>query len=197
MPTDPVPESSTPPPGDSIAGLWKFFVWCIALPVLFLGLMLLADWQLKPRIGEYPWRNYWFVFLAAALTAALLLAVALSVLGGKRGSSARRGTLGTCCVFGGLLLAGEGYLSRDLIPQKQYSADKSVLSNLRGLSAAADQYFLENNVSTVDFANLVGSSNYLKAVNSVAGETYPRFFTQNVTITVTGIAGTRVVTYAP
>lgn len=77
------------------------------------------------------------------------------------------------------------------------SQDKAVLNNARQLSAAADQYFLENGVSTVSIGNLVGSSNYVKAVNTVAGEGYPTGYTQGETITITAIAGVRTVTYAP
>ena len=77
------------------------------------------------------------------------------------------------------------------------SQDKAVLNNARQLSAAADQYYLENGVSVVGSANLVGATNYVKAVNTVAGETYPANYTQGVTITIIGIAGQRTVTYAP
>jgi type IV pilus assembly protein PilA len=80
---------------------------------------------------------------------------------------------------------------------RQSSQDKAVLNNARQLSAAADQYFLENGVSTVDSTNLVGSSNYVKVVNTVAAETYPTSFTQGITITISGVAGARTVTYAP
>jgi type IV pilus assembly protein PilA len=44
---------------------------------------------------------------------------------------------------------------------------------------------------------LVGSSNYVKAVNTVANETYPDGYTQGITITIAGVAGARTVTYAP
>ena len=77
------------------------------------------------------------------------------------------------------------------------SQDKAVLNNARQLAAAADQYFLENGVSSVSQGNLVGSTNYVKALNLVANETYPSAFTQGSTITVAGIAGTRTITYAP
>jgi type IV pilus assembly protein PilA len=80
---------------------------------------------------------------------------------------------------------------------RQSSQDKTVLNNARQLSAAADQYFLENGVSTVGSSQLVGSSNYVKAVNTVALETYPDSFTQGITITINGVAGARTVTYAP
>jgi type IV pilus assembly protein PilA len=72
-----------------------------------------------------------------------------------------------------------------------------VLNNARQLSAAADQYFLENGVSSVNSVMLVGSSNYVKAVNTVANEAYPTGYTQGITITIGGVAGARTVTYAP
>jgi type IV pilus assembly protein PilA len=80
---------------------------------------------------------------------------------------------------------------------RKASQDKTVLNNARQLSAAADQYYLENGVSTVTLSNLVGTSNYVKALNLVANETYPSAYTQGETITITGIAGVRTITYAP
>jgi type IV pilus assembly protein PilA len=80
---------------------------------------------------------------------------------------------------------------------RQSSQDKAVLNNARQLSAAADQYFLENGVSSVASTDLVGATNYVKAVNTVAQEVYPTGFTQGVTITISGVAGARTVTYAP
>jgi type IV pilus assembly protein PilA len=77
------------------------------------------------------------------------------------------------------------------------SQDKAVLNNARQLAAAADQYFLENGVSSVTQGNLVGAANYVKALNLVANETYPAAYTQGIAITVEGIAGARTVTYAP
>jgi type IV pilus assembly protein PilA len=80
---------------------------------------------------------------------------------------------------------------------RQSSQDKTVLNNARQLAAAADQYFLENGVSSVLQTDLVGSTNYVKALNLVASESYPSGFTEGVTLTVSGIAGQRTVTYAP
>jgi type IV pilus assembly protein PilA len=80
---------------------------------------------------------------------------------------------------------------------RQASQDKAVLNNARQLSAGADQYYLENGVSTVASSNLVGSDKYVKAINTVASETYPTTYTQGITITISGIAGVRTVTYAP
>src|ERR1700752_432739 len=63
------------------------------------------------------------------------------------------------------------------------SQDKAVLNNARQLASAADQYFLENGVSTVAQSFLVGPTAYVKSLNLVAGESYPTNFTQGVTIT--------------
>ena len=43
---------------------------------------------------------------------------------------------------------------------RQSSQDKAVLNNARQLSAAADQYFLENGVSSVASTSLIGATNY-------------------------------------
>ena len=80
---------------------------------------------------------------------------------------------------------------------RRASQDKTVLNNARQLSAAADQYYLENGVSTVTLGNLVGTTNYVKALNLVANETYPSNFTQGISITIIGVAGIRTITYAP
>jgi type IV pilus assembly protein PilA len=77
------------------------------------------------------------------------------------------------------------------------SQDKAVLNNARQLSAGADQYYLENGVSTVTLTDLLGPTSYVKALNTVANETYPTSFTQGVTVTIQSVAGTRTITYAP
>ena len=80
---------------------------------------------------------------------------------------------------------------------RQSSQDKAVLNNVRQMSAAADQYYLENGVSVAWRINLIGATCYVKALNTVANESYPDWYTQGVTITVSRIAGVRTVTYAP
>ena len=80
---------------------------------------------------------------------------------------------------------------------RQNSQDKAVLNNARQLSAGADQYYLENGVSTCSLSELIGPTSYVKALNTVANETYPTNFTQGVTITIQSIAGVRTITYAP
>jgi type IV pilus assembly protein PilA len=108
---------------------------------------------------------------------------------------ARRDTL-----IGLLILTGVGVTAAGiLLHQKagQSSEDKAVLCVVRQLSAAADQYYLENGVSSVRFEQLVGATNYVKAISPVAGEMYPAQYFQGRTITVTDIAGARTITYAP
>jgi type IV pilus assembly protein PilA len=75
------------------------------------------------------------------------------------------------------------------------SQDKAVLNNARQLSSAADQYFLESGLSTASVGDLVGPTQYIKALNTIASEVYPSNFTQATTITVNGVAGTRTITY--
>ncbi len=75
------------------------------------------------------------------------------------------------------------------------SQDKTIMNNARQLAAAADQYFLECGVSTAAITSLVGPESYVKALSTVANESYPLVFTQSVPITIGGIAGTRTITY--
>ena len=77
------------------------------------------------------------------------------------------------------------------------SQDKAVLNNARQLSAASDQYYLENGVSTVVISALLGPTSYIKALNSVAQEVYPSGFSQGTTITIGSVAGLRTITYSP
>jgi type IV pilus assembly protein PilA len=77
------------------------------------------------------------------------------------------------------------------------SQDKAVLNNARQLSAASDQYYLENGVSTVIISDLLGPTSYIKTLNSVANETYPTGFSQGTTITISSVAGARTITYSP
>jgi type IV pilus assembly protein PilA len=75
------------------------------------------------------------------------------------------------------------------------SQDKAVLNNARQLGAAADQYFLQSGISTVSISELLGPTSYIKALNTVASESYPTVFTQATPITVSSVAGTRTITY--
>ena len=77
------------------------------------------------------------------------------------------------------------------------SQDKAVLNNAREFSAAADQYYLEAGASFANSSSLVGATNYVKSLNTVASETYPTVYSQGVTITISNVANARTITYSP
>jgi type IV pilus assembly protein PilA len=54
---------------------------------------------------------------------------------------------------------------------------------------------MESGISTASLTDLVGSTQYIKALNTIASEVYPTAFTQATTITVGGVGGTRTITY--
>ena len=76
------------------------------------------------------------------------------------------------------------------------SQDKAVLNNARQLAGAADQYMMESGQSIAALSDLVGPTNYVKVLQTVAGEAYPANYTQAVTITITGVGGVRTITYS-
>lgn len=94
-----------------------------------------------------------------------------------------------------------GVLASLAIPQfikiRIKSQDAAVLNNVRQLASASSQYFLEHGLTVVAQEDLVGSANYVKNLMPVAAETYPAFYTEGVAITVTGIGGSRTITYEP
>ncbi len=78
------------------------------------------------------------------------------------------------------------------------SQDKAVLNNLRQLSSAADQYFLEKGVTSVATSVLVGTdtTQYLKPIQLVAGESYTDPVAQGKGLTATNISNARTVTFS-
>jgi len=66
------------------------------------------------------------------------------------------------------------------------SQEKAIVNNLRQLASAADQYFIEHGVTTITTTKLVGADAYVKALDPVAGETYPASVTEGTPIAVTG-----------
>src|SRR6185436_10042894 len=64
------------------------------------------------------------------------------------------------------------------------SQDKAVLNNARQLAAAADQYYLESGATTVGISMLVGPTNYVKSLITVAGESYPASYQNATPITI-------------
>ncbi len=77
------------------------------------------------------------------------------------------------------------------------SQEKAVLNNLRMLSAAADQYYLENGVSTVSLEALVGPNKFIRKLIPVAGEDYRQIrFVQGQPLRVR-LPNGKLVEYAP
>ena len=75
---------------------------------------------------------------------------------------------------------------------------RAMLSNLRQIAAAADQYFLEHGTNRTTLAEIVGPTKYIKALNPVDGEDYSQLvLTQGSPgFTVTTVNGVSV-TYKP
>ncbi len=63
------------------------------------------------------------------------------------------------------------------------SRENAALNDLRQLASAADQYFLENGVTTVNRTALVGVSSYVKSLRT--DNTYPTTITQGTNIEAT------------
>ncbi|HLP08079.1 MAG TPA: hypothetical protein VK178_07925 [Opitutaceae bacterium] len=55
---------------------------------------------------------------------------------------------------------------------RSQSQEKAILNNLRQLSAAAEQYYLENGTTTATYDNLVGENGYIGELRPVQGEDY-------------------------
>ena len=96
-----------------------------------------------------------------------------------------------------------GLLAAMAIPafQKVRTASqvKAVTNNLRQLSSAAQQYFLENGVTTVTSAQLVGPDLYIKVINTVTStDAYqsPILATDTQIVATTGITGNPIVTFS-
>jgi type IV pilus assembly protein PilA len=80
---------------------------------------------------------------------------------------------------------------------RQSSQQKAVLNNLRQLAAAADQYYLEQGVTTATYDDLVGPDKYVKRIVPVAGEDYRSLeFRQGETLRVK-LSDGRAVEYKP
>ena len=106
----------------------------------------------------------------------------------------------TTLVAGPALVVG-GMMAAMAIPAFQKvrtaSQEKTVLNNLRMLSAAADQYYLENGKAETTLAELVGPDKYVKVLTPVAGEDYSTLvFKQGVPFRIR-LASGRVITYRP
>jgi len=69
---------------------------------------------------------------------------------------------------------------------RQTSQTKAITNNLRQIASGADQYFIENGVTTIGITALVGNDAYVKTLDPVAGETYDTQITQGTDIQATG-----------
>ncbi len=79
------------------------------------------------------------------------------------------------------------------------SQEKAIVNNLRQLSSAAQQYFLEYGVTTVTYGELVGSDKYIKTIAEVAGEDYPTTFNATDTVieaTNSNVSGKATITFS-
>lgn len=67
---------------------------------------------------------------------------------------------------------------------RESSQEKALLNNLRQLASGADQYFLENGVTSVLSATLVGSDSYIKSFKAIAksGDSYTTTISQGTDI---------------
>jgi type IV pilus assembly protein PilA len=77
------------------------------------------------------------------------------------------------------------------------SQDKAVMNNARQMASAADQYYIESGATSVLPSSLIGATNYVRSLNTVANEAYPTGYTQGTTITITGVGAARTITYTP
>lgn len=165
---------------------------------VLLCLLLVFPATLVAATGSLIWLNVRLSRADPVVALAVAVTVVMGWTGIKRGWDTRRALdFGWLLVVVVVVPCGCMMMVPAFARVRPSSQNKAVLNNARVLSAAADQYFLENRVTTCRFEDLVGPDKYVKAINTVAGETYPDCYTAGVTITVNGLAGVRTITYAP
>ena len=100
-----------------------------------------------------------------------------------------------------IMVVGIGVLATLALPafQKIRSASpvKSVLNNVRQMSAADDACFRESGTDFAASIRLIGASNYVKVFGPVANEAYPTAYTQGVMVSVLNVGSARTITYSP
>jgi type IV pilus assembly protein PilA len=78
-----------------------------------------------------------------------------------------------------------GLMSAMAIPAfqkvRETSQEKTIINNLRQLSSASAQYFLETGKDSVQTTELIGPNGYMRELMVVDGETYPTFITTSDT----------------
>lgn len=76
---------------------------------------------------------------------------------------------------------------------RQNARESAITNNLRQLAAGAEQYFLETGATTVNTADLVGTDNFVRQIEPVAGEDYTFDIAEGFTeLSVTTTGGTTI-----
>lgn len=119
------------------------------------------NWSIQPMVADFP------MAYAGSVEANGLYSVANWNISHKR-------NLATMAYANPVTI---GLVAAMAIPAFQKvrttSQEKTITNNLRQLASAADQYFLENGVTSVKTSELIGPDAYLRYLRPVAGETYP------------------------
>ncbi|HKK17267.1 MAG TPA: hypothetical protein VJ952_01190 [Opitutales bacterium] len=120
------------------------------------------NWSIQPIVAEFP------MAYASSVEANGLYSVANWNVSHKR-------NLATMAYANPVTI---GLVAAMAIPAFQKvrttSQEKTITNNLRQLASAADQYFLENGVTSVKTSELLGPNGYIRSFEPVAGETYPQ-----------------------
>lgn len=195
---NPIDPSETPPPGENPGAakggpkkVWVAVMFLAATPLVTIPFGFIISW-LAPLVGGLFLTGLGLLLVAAVPALAV---VAWLVRVGLRRNWA--GSSGAWGLLGAFLFIGWGAVFWFVIGARTKSQERAVMGIARQIAAAADQYYLEHPVSSVLLEDLVGPDRYIKQINPVAGETYPPVIIQGQTITITGVAGLRTVTYAP
>lgn len=106
---------------------------------------------------------------------------------GGRGMGIAGLVMGYVAIIPGMIFS-IGLFSAMAVPAfskvRDSSQEKAIINNIRQLSAAADQFYLEEGKTRATFNDLVGGTKYIKSIPSVNGEVYPDTFTQDSPIIV-------------
>jgi hypothetical protein len=195
---NPIDPSETPPPGENPGAakggpkkVWVAVMFLAVTPLVTIPFGFIFSW-LAPLVGGLFLTGLGLLLVAAVPALAV---VAWLVRVGLRRNWA--GSPGAWGLLGAFLFIGWGAVFWLLMGARASSDQKAVMGIARQISAAADQYYLEYGGSSVRLEELVGPDRYIKQIYPVAGETYPSVLIQGHTITITGVAGLRTVTYAP
>jgi type IV pilus assembly protein PilA len=120
------------------------------------------NWSIEPMVSEFP------MAYAGSVEANGLYSVANWNVSHKR-------NLATMAYANPVTI---GLVAAMAIPAFQKvrntSQEKTITNNLRQLASGADQYFLENGVTSVKTSELLGPNGYIRSFEPVAGETYPQ-----------------------